>query len=48
MILSQSLKNISLEMILKKTLNIRLSIPWLPFELTGNVLLVEDAPWFCS
>ena len=44
MILSESLENIPLEMILQKALNILLSIPWLPFELTGSILLVEAEP----
>jgi len=41
MILSESLKNIPLELILQKALNIILSIPWLSFESMGSMHLVE-------
>lgn len=42
-ILSESLKNIPLEEILQKSLNMVLSIPWLAFEPIGSIHLVEDA-----
>ena len=41
-ILSESLENIPLEIILLKALNIILSVPWLTFEPMGNIQLVED------
>lgn len=42
MILSESLKNIPLEEILQKSLNMVLSIPWLSFKPIGSIHLVED------
>ncbi|MFA4917855.1 MAG: EAL domain-containing protein [Thermodesulfovibrionales bacterium] len=44
MILSESLKNISLEEILQKSLNMILSIPWIAFEPIGSIHLVENDP----
>ncbi len=46
MILSESLKNIPLEEILQKSLNMVLSIPWLAFEPIGSIHLVEDRRMF--
>ncbi len=42
MILSLSLESISLEMLLQKALNMILSMPWLSFESSGSIHLVED------
>ncbi|HMK50024.1 MAG TPA: PAS domain S-box protein, partial [Thermodesulfovibrionales bacterium] len=44
MILSESLKEVSLETILQKALNIVVSIPEFSFEPIGCILLVEDEP----
>jgi signal transduction histidine kinase/DNA-binding response OmpR family regulator len=44
MILSESLEDISLELILQKALNMILSIPGLSFEPIGSIYLVEDGP----
>ncbi len=44
MILSESLGNISLDMILQKALNMILAIPWLSFELIGSIYLIETKP----
>jgi PAS domain S-box-containing protein len=44
MMLSESLQNIPLEMILQKALNMILSIPWLAFEAKGSIHLVEGEP----
>ena len=44
MILSESLRNISLEEILQKSLNMILSIPWIAFEPIGSISLVENDP----
>jgi PAS domain S-box-containing protein len=41
MILSESLENIPLELMLQKALNMILSIPWLSFESIGSIHLVE-------
>ena len=43
-ILLLSLENIPLEEILKRTLTLILSIPWLVFESKGCIFLVEDTP----
>ena len=43
-ILRLSLENISLEEILKRSLDLILSIPWLVFESSGCIFLVEDTP----
>ncbi|MDP2971891.1 MAG: ATP-binding protein, partial [Deltaproteobacteria bacterium] len=43
-ILRLSLENISLEEILKRSLDLILSIPWLVFESRGCIFLVEDTP----
>ncbi|MDO8957967.1 MAG: ATP-binding protein [Deltaproteobacteria bacterium] len=43
-ILRLSLEDISLEEIMKRALDIILSIPWLAFEKRGCIFLVEDAP----
>ena len=43
-ILRLSLENIPLEEILKRTLTLILSIPWLVFESRGCIFLVEDTP----
>ncbi len=43
-LLSESLKNDPLELILQKALNMVLSIQWLPFEPAGSIFLVEDKP----
>ena len=44
MVLSTSLEDIPLEMFLKKTLTIILSVPWLSFESSGCIHLVENDP----
>ncbi len=44
MILGESLENNSLEELLQKALNMILSIPWLSFESTGSIYLVENEP----
>jgi diguanylate cyclase (GGDEF)-like protein/PAS domain S-box-containing protein len=43
-LLSLSLENISLEELLKRTLDLILSIPWLAFESKGSIFLVEAEP----
>lgn len=43
-ILSLSLEDINLEEILRRTLNLILSLPWLAFESKGAIFLVEDNP----
>lgn len=42
MILSESLEDVPLEVILQKALNMILSIPWISFESIGSIHLVED------
>ncbi len=42
MILSESLKNIPLDEILQKALNMILAIPWIAFESMGSISLVAD------
>ncbi len=42
LLLSFSLENISLEDLLKRSLNLILSIPWLSFESKGGIFLAED------
>jgi PAS domain S-box-containing protein len=44
LLVGESLKNDPLELILQKALNMILSIPWLPFQLAGNVFLVAETP----
>jgi PAS domain S-box-containing protein len=44
MILSESLEDTPPEMILRKALNVILSIPWLRFESNGCIFLVQDKP----
>ena len=48
MILSESLEDIPLELILQKVLNMILSIPWLSFESIGSIYLVEGEPGILS
>ena len=48
MILSESLEDIPLELILQKALNMILSIPWLSFEPIGSIHLVEGEPGILS
>jgi PAS domain S-box-containing protein len=43
-LLSESLKNEPLELILQKSLNMMLSIPWFPSHIHGSIFLVEDQP----
>jgi PAS domain S-box-containing protein len=44
MILSESLENISLELILQKSLDMTLAIPWFAFESVGSIQLAEENP----
>jgi diguanylate cyclase (GGDEF)-like protein/PAS domain S-box-containing protein len=44
MILSESLENAPLEVILQKALNMILSVPWIAFEPIGSIHLIEDDP----
>jgi PAS domain S-box-containing protein len=43
-LLSESLKNEPLGLILQKALNMMLSIPWFPSRVDGSIFLVEDQP----
>ena len=48
MVLSESLEDIPLELMLQKALNMILSIPWLSFEPIGSIHLVEGEPGILS
>ena len=43
-VLNISLENVSLDGILKQTLDLILSIPWLSIESAGAIFLVKDDP----
>ena len=48
MVLSESLEDIPLELMLQKALNMILAIPWLSFESIGSIHLVEGEPGILS